>query len=343
MPETKKTTGLVLNIQRMSTDDGPGLRTTVFLKGCSLACSWCHNPESISFRKEVQWIETRCINCKTCISVCPKQAITGAGSVLSIDRSACDACGECVSECPTCAMEILGTEWDAAMLADEVEKDRSFFGETGGVTVSGGEPTAQADFTAAFLTHCRARGIRTALDTCGQCSRTALETILPHADMVLFDLKEIDPVLHKRFTGAANDKILENIRHAAGYCAERNIGLWVRTPVIPGTTARDGNIAGIGAFIAANLHGAAQRWELCSFNNLCRDKYRRLDLGWEFAREELLSRDMMEHYAEVAKKSGVDPFIVHWSGATKVELKIEKNNDQGEKTSAPELINVKCN
>ncbi|HSA13414.1 MAG TPA: glycyl-radical enzyme activating protein [Spirochaetota bacterium] len=343
MTEAKKTTGLVLNIQRMSTDDGPGLRTTVFLKGCSLACSWCHNPESISFHKEVQWIETRCINCKTCIAACPKQAITDTGPGLSIDRSACDACGECVSECPTCAMEILGAEWGALSLADEVEKDRSFFGETGGVTVSGGEPTAQADFTAAFLMHCRARGIHTALDTCGQCSRSALETILPHADMVLYDLKEIDPGLHKRFTGAANDKILENIRYVAGYCADRNIGLWVRTPVIPGATARDENIAGIGAFISANLHGTVQRWELCSFNNLCRDKYRRLDLGWEFAHEQLLGRDMMEHYAEVAKKSGVDPLIVHWSGATRMELKTAENDEQSEKISSLGRETMRCN
>ncbi|HOO73340.1 MAG TPA: glycyl-radical enzyme activating protein [Spirochaetota bacterium] len=343
MPETKKTTGLVLNIQRMSTDDGPGLRTTVFLKGCSLACSWCHNPESISFNRQVQWIETKCINCKTCVSACPKQAIVETGSGLSIDRSACDACGACVSECPACAMEILGTEWDAALLADEVLKDRAFFGETGGVTVSGGEPTVQAAFTAAFLMHCRERGIHTALDTCGQCGRPALETILPHVNMVLFDLKEIDPGLHRRFTGAVNDIILENIKYVAGCCADRNIGLWVRTPVIPGATARDENIAGIGAFIAANLHGAVQRWELCSFNNLCRDKYRRLDLGWEFAHEELLGRDMMEHCTEVAKKSGVDPSIVHWSGATKMELKTVENNGQGEKTSGLSREKMRCN
>lgn len=312
--------GLVLEIQRMSTEDGPGIRTTVFLKGCTLACAWCHNPESISPRPQLQWVGSRCIGCLACVSACPKKALQKGPEGIAINRDICDGCGICAEECPSTAMELLGTAWEADALADEVEKDRSYFESSGGgVTASGGEPAMQPDFTAAFLKRLKEKGISTALDTCGQAGREAYEKILPHADHILFDLKEMDPALHRKFTGHENGRILENIRFAAGYAKRKGAPLWVRTPVIPGFTANETTIRAIGRFIAENLDGAVTRWDLCAFNNLCRDKYARLGKDWVLAGSGLLEKSVMERLADVAGKSGVDPNIVRWSGSTKLE------------------------
>ncbi len=312
--------GLVLEIQRMSTEDGPGIRTTVFFKGCTLACAWCHNPESISPRPEVQWVGSRCIGCHTCVSACPKKALAAGPDGIEIDRDRCDGCGTCAHECPSTALELLGTSWEVEKLADEVEKDRAWFEQSGGgVTASGGEPALQADFTAAFLETLKKRGISTALDTCGQAGREAYEKILPHADLLLFDLKVMDPSLHKRFTARKNERILENIRFAADFMRRKGAIMWVRTPVIPDFTASDTTISAIGKFIAENLDGAVTRWDLCAFNNLCRDKYKRLGKDWVLGGHELLEKSVMERLADVAKNSGVDPGIVFWSGSTKLE------------------------
>ena len=148
--------GTVLEIQRMSTEDGPGIRTTVFFKGCSLRCIWCHNPESISPQPQVQWIGSRCIGCRTCLDVCPNGALSAAPEGISIDRTLCNGCGTCVSECPSTAMDLLGEKWPLDALIEEVEKDRAYYDQSGGgITVSGGDPTMQADFVEAFLKGCK--------------------------------------------------------------------------------------------------------------------------------------------------------------------------------------------
>lgn len=315
-----KDTGIILEIQRMSTEDGPGIRTTVFMKGCSLACTWCHNPESISAKPEIHWIGSRCIGCKSCLDACRNQALALTDHGIVIDRTRCKGCGTCAEECPSTAMELLGRRWQVTDLITEVIKDRAYFETSGGgITVSGGEPTVQTPFVAALLSGLQQRGIRTALDTCGQCPRKALDTLLPFADMVLFDIKEIDPDKHQQFTGHSNAAILENLLHVAAYLREQGRALWIRTPIIPGATDTPENLRGIGAFLAHNLPGKVQRWELCAFNNLCRDKYARLDKVWAFRSSELLTRAHMEQLTAIAKASGVDPDIVAWSGATRME------------------------
>jgi len=181
----------------------------------------------------------------------------------------------------------------------------------------------QPDFVAAFLQGCRQAGLPTALDTCGMCSEKALDILLPHADMVLFDLKVMDPALHKTLTGSTNEKILANclrVRDAV-LTPGGPEKMWVRTPIIPDNTDTEENIQAIGAFIGKNLDGAVHHWELCSFNNLCRDKYGRLGLDWVLKDYDPLEKSVMENLAEVAGKSGVDPKIVHWSGPTKMEEK----------------------
>lgn len=306
----------------MSTEDGPGIRTTVFMKGCSLHCTWCHNPESIPSSFQVQWIGSRCIDCKTCEEVCPKNALTLQKNGMVIDRKLCDGCGICAKECPTTAMELLGEDKTVDELVAEMEKDRAYFENSGGgVTVSGGEPLLQADFVGEFLAACQKKGLQTALDTCGACKITSLKKVLPYCDMVLFDIKFIDPKKHKQFTGKTNKTILENLFVVRDAVKSDNnpSQLWIRTPLIPGASADDKNIAAIGDFLAQNLDGAAMRWELCAFNNLCKDKYTRLGLVWPYAAEELLEMQFISNLENIAKKSGVDPKIVFATGATKMK------------------------
>ena len=330
----KNSTGLILEIQRMSTEDGPGLRTTVFFKGCSLKCAWCHNPESISLRPQIHWIGSRCIGCRTCLDTCPLQALSMSSQGVLIDRDVCNGCGLCAEECPSTALELLGEAWRLEDLVQEVLKDRVYFDKSnGGVTISGGEPTLQADFAAKFLKQIRAQGIKTALDTCGLCSTTALDTLLPYANLVLFDLKEIDPQRHLDFTGSDNRVILENLIHVGDYIDSHLFpeGLWIRTPLIPDATDTDKNINNIGAWIKTHLDQKVKRWELCAFNNLCRDKYERLGLLWQFEDAQLLEENHIQHLVSVARNSGVDPDIVHWSGSSKLEAsETDKETERAE-------------
>ncbi len=314
--------GRVLEILRMSTEDGPGLRTTVFLKGCTLACAWCHNPESIRFTPEIQWIGSRCIGCKTCLETCPRDALDTGPEGIAIDRKRCDGCGLCVEECPSTALELLGREWTAADLADEVAKDRAYFEKSGGgVTVSGGEATLQDGFVVAFLEELRRRRISTALDTCGQCRWETLEKLLPLSDLILFDVKEIYAERHKKFTGHSNEKILANLEHLVDYLRSHHPApkLWVRTPLIPGATATEENLTGIGGHLAQHVGKWLERWELCAFNNLCIDKYKRLGQTWEFESTPLLTAEELEELEAIARNSGVEPSHVQATGAARLE------------------------
>ena len=312
----------VFNIQRMSTEDGPGLRTTVFVKGCSLECRWCHNPEGISPSPQVVWHGPKCIGSRACDAACPEDAILRSGDEIEIDRRRCTVCGDCVDECPSGAMERWGTRWSLGDLVSEVAKDRSYFETSGGgVTVSGGEPALRAPFVTSFLERCRALALHTALDTCGMCSQSALLRLAAQADLVLYDVKEVDPERHVRFTGQPNQRIFANLVALAeqmrrgGLLAE----LWIRTPLIPGATLTEENIQGIGAFIAREIGDVVTRWELCAFNNLAADKYHRLGLRWEFEGLELMTEADLGHFEEVGRKSGVDPEIVLATGRTRLE------------------------
>jgi pyruvate formate lyase activating enzyme len=318
----KGSKGLILHLQRFSTEDGPGIRTTVFFKGCPLSCQWCHNPESISIKPQIQWLENRCISCSTCIKTCPQCCLTRTEEGIVIDRQLCTGCGDCTEACPANAIELLGQTVEVEKLLDELAKDRVFFEKSGGgVTLSGGEPLMQPDFAAALLEHMKEKGINTAIDTCGACSTSSLDKVLPYTDIVLFDLKEIDTEKHRIFTGQPNQRIFDNLIYIRDHIlnmAQEKV-LWIRTPLIPAATATTDNIAGLGAFIAKNLPGVIQRWELCAFNNLCRDKYGRLGIAWQYAGTPLMTKDTVHELEQCAKQSGVNPEIVFVTGPTKVE------------------------
>ena len=321
------TTARIVNVQRMSTEDGPGIRTTVFLKGCSLACSWCHNPESIAMGPEVVWHEWKCIDCDGCNDVCKAEALQHLGDEVIIDRERCSGGTACADACPAGAIERIGAERGLDDLVAEVARDRAFFeGSGGGVTVSGGEPGVQARFVTAFLARLRTLGIHTALDTCGMCSEPAIDEMSAEADLVLYDIKHVDSEQHRVLTGRPNERILANLRNLAARMRRdgRPRALWIRTPLIPGATASAQNVRGIGRFIAEYLGDVVSRWELCSFNNLASDKYRRLGRVWDFEGVESMSRDDLERLRAVAVASGVDPSIVVVTGPVRVECDREQ-------------------
>jgi len=307
---------LLFEIQKMSTEDGPGIRTTVFYKQCPLRCIWCHNPESISKQPQLEWLEHKCIGCKTCIEVCKLDALQFRTDGLHIDRDKCTGCGECSEECPSTALHLFGSWWELEDLYHEVQKDKAYYTQSkGGITVSGGEPTIQVDFILEFLKKCKQNDISTALDTCGYASQKIYEKLLPFVDLILLDIKEIDPGKHKEFTGVSNDLILKNAIFLSEYVKKNNKILWIRTPIIPNYTATEENIKGIGEFIVNSLNNIPERWDLLSFNNLCASKYQRLDMDWPLKDAPLMKENEIQFFFDVAMKTGVKN--VKWSGLTK--------------------------
>jgi len=223
--------GVVFNIQRFSTHDGPGIRTTVFFKGCPLSCQWCANPESISGSPQLMVRDIKCTGCGACIEVCPEQAITlNTELKRHINWGQCTQCFNCVDACLYGALTVIGETWTPDSIVEEVEKDRIFYKNSGGgVTISGGEPLLQHNFLKETLEHLKKNNLHITLDTTGFTSQTVLNKILPFVDLVLFDIKHLDPEAHHAFTGVENETILEN----AGYISN-HVNTWFRIPLIQG-------------------------------------------------------------------------------------------------------------
>jgi pyruvate formate lyase activating enzyme len=292
-PSNNDPTGLVFDIQHYSLDDGPGIRTTVFMKGCPLSCQWCQNPESINPDPQVGFRGERCIGCGKCHEVCPRDAIA-LESDYRIDLSRCDACGKCAEACPTRALFPIGRTYTVSELLEEVSRDAAFYEESGGgVTLSGGEPTLQFEFTLAFLEACKQASLDTAIETNGFASQEKLAALMPYLDHIYFDLKIISPEDHKRLTAADNKQILENAR----FLIESEAPVHFRVPLISSMTATEDNVDAIGMFLNEM---EVRELELCPYHENWITK-----LSWlgrrEFPPPELLSHLSEEELLEVIR------------------------------------------
>jgi pyruvate formate lyase activating enzyme len=265
------TSGIVFDIRRFSIRDGPGIRTTVFLKGCPLSCAWCHNPESQSAGAELVMRSNRCLRCGACAEACPEDAIQmGEGGPIT-DPGRCELCGLCADACFSGARELAGRDLTVAHVIAEIERDRPFYDESGGgATFSGGEPLLQPEFLVEALSACKARGIRTALDTCGYAPWPALDRVRHHADLFLYDIKTMDDAKHRALTGVSNRLILENL----AALSRRGHAVILRVPIIPGVNDSDEEIRALGA-LAASLPSLL-RIELLPYHRIGVEKYGRI-------------------------------------------------------------------
>lgn len=286
--------GRIFNIQKYSIHDGPGIRTTVFLKGCPLNCSWCHNPESQSFDKELLFFPNRCINCGECMRICK----------VMRKPELCIKCGQCAEICCTNAIELAGKEIEADELLKELEKDIIFYDSSkGGVTISGGEPLSQPDFTLKLLKGCKRKGIHTAVDTCGFGKPEDLREIANFADLFLYDIKLMDKEKHLQYTGAGNDLIMENLK----LLSSRSKRIWIRIPLIPGINDDEGNIRAT-ANLVRNTAGVEQV-NLLPYHNAAAEKYNRLNKAYQLNHIKLPQKEYIDEIAEQYRKQGVNVII----------------------------------
>lgn len=274
--------GIIFNIQRYTINDGPGIRTEIFMKGCLLKCRWCSNPESQRAAIEPGVYSSKCISedkCGLCITACRQQALLFAGgSIAGIDRSRCIGCMKCAAACPSEAVRAWGEKMSLDEVMAVIEKDRAFYEKSGGgVTVSGGEPLVQKEFTRSILKACREAGIHTCLESTFCTDRETAEAAAEYADLLISDIKHMDSEVHKKYTGAGNEKILANLKRLAA-CGHDMI---LRIPVIPGTNDDMENIIKTADYIEDNIGDRLRTLQLLSFMRMGEEKCRSLDRAYE--------------------------------------------------------------
>jgi len=272
MSEEADIKGWIFDLQRFSLEDGPGIRTTVFFKGCPLRCEWCHNPESQSPHPELLFSPDRCVFCRACAAVCRGAAHRfDAEGAHTLDRRQCQVCGRCAAICPARALQIAGREWTVREVIAEAERDEFYYRHSGGgVTLSGGEPLSQPAFALALLSACRDREWHTAIETCGEAPWTTLNRFVPLVSLFLYDFKESDPERHRRFTGVDNRRILANLERLN----DAGAVISLRCPIIPGRNDRPDHFAAIAAL--AERLPAIRDVRLLPFHPLAASKLARL-------------------------------------------------------------------
>jgi len=282
-PPIDQLTGIVLNIQHFCTHDGPGIRTTIFLKACSLRCKWCCNPESIHPKPELSYNLGKCIGekeCGFCLKECPESAlfVLQSDGKVRVNWDLCTNCGKCVDICPTHALNLFGQNMTVQQVLDEVEQDSNFYNESGGgITVSGGECLLQPEFVGALLAGAHERGINTAIETAGNVPWRFMEQVLPHVDVMLHDHKATDPEQHKKWTGVDNVRILANFKQA--YETFPNTKFVARTPLIPGVNDDEDHVRSVLAFIRP--HKNVIDYELLPYHRFGESKYNFLGRVYE--------------------------------------------------------------
>jgi len=264
-------TGIVFHVQHYSIHDGPGIRSTVFLKGCPLQCLWCHNPEGISFEREIAYHDELCMHCGACLSACPNGCLTADGETIVHSREHCTVCGKCAEACCSEARVLNGRERSVGDVLQEVLQDRVFYEQSGGgMTLSGGEPLAQPDFALEALRQAKQAGIHTVVDTCGCVPMRTIEAAAELTDLFLFDLKCHDAALHKRLTGVDNALILSNFAELS----QRSVPLMIRIPLVPGCNDSEDELKRLAAHIAkVNPTAPVQ---ILPYHGFAAYKYRRM-------------------------------------------------------------------
>jgi len=294
-------TGVCFDIQRYSIHDGPGIRTTVFLKGCPLACPWCHNPESIAGAPELRVLAGRCVRCGACTKACPLSLADGPNLP---DPARCLRCGSCAAACPTGARQLTGRSWTVQEVLDVVLRDRLFYDDSGGgVTFSGGEPLAQWRFLLACLEAAQAQGLHTAVDTSGFASQRTVLAVAARTDLFLYDLKVLDPERHLRFTGVPLAPILRNLRALDATGAH----IWLRMPLVPGYNDDRANLEAVGTFAADLRH--ARRLHVLPYHRLGAEKYARLGRADPMGDVPSPTSDAVETAARILRTYGLDVHV----------------------------------
>jgi pyruvate formate lyase activating enzyme len=288
--------GTVFDIQRYSLDDGPGLRTAVFLKGCPLRCAWCSNPESQRVSPELLMFATRCSACGACVEVCPIEVRRYDGDRVDWDRISCTRCGECARVCPTHSTVWTGVRRVAGDVLREVLFDTAFYDDGGGLTLTGGEPLLQPAFAEAILRLAKADRLNTAIETTGNAPWETLETVSPYVDLWLFDLKHMDSPAHRKWTGLGNELILSNLRRLAASGAP----IRVRMPLIPEVNSSEDNLRRTAEFVA-QLGGGVCSLDLLPYHKLARAKYEALGQRIKFYDAGLMPDAQVEAAAELVR------------------------------------------
>jgi pyruvate formate lyase activating enzyme len=298
--------GRIFSIQRFSIQDGPGIRTTVFVKGCPLRCAWCSNPESQNPRPEIMARQQKCEGCGSCVEACTRGAICLAGGVARLDRALCDLCMDCVEACPTGALEVTGEEITIEDAVHECCQDEPFYKNSdGGVTLSGGEPLFQPEIALEFLKACKEKGLSTALDTCGYAPWEVFEGILAYTDLVLFDVKHLDPEMHLRGTGVENHLILANLKKMT---ASGRAGVWVRIPLIPGYNDSEEHARDLADLLATM---PVEKVSLLDYHEWGRPKYGFLGKDYPFEGEVAEDRERLKRWKDIMEAAGLTVTVGH--------------------------------
>ncbi|MHC1785240.1 MAG: glycyl-radical enzyme activating protein [Anaerolineaceae bacterium] len=294
----EETRGIVFDIQRYSLHDGPGLRTNVFLKGCGLNCRWCSNPESKQSQPEIAFFDRTCFMCGDCVPVCSEAAIISENQHITWNRLKCNQCGRCTEVCSAHSFSLIGKTMTAGAVVAEVLRDVAFYGGHGGLTLTGGEPTLQPEFAEAVLRLSKAEGVNTAIETCGAVHWKNIERLLPYLDLVLFDLKHVNPVAHHQFTGATNMGILNNLRRTA----QSGANLIVRVPLIPGFNVGRESLIAIAEFVQSLQ--VVREIHLLTYHTLGRAKYRALGLPYQMEQYPSIKDEEAEAWASIFREHG---------------------------------------
>jgi len=263
--------GVIFDIRKYSIHDGPGIRTTVFFKGCPLRCWWCHNPEGQDVEPELVYRKSRCFGCDECSKSCQREAISLVAQSISVNREKCVPCNNCCRVCPSDALSIAGKQMTVKEILEEIEKDRTFYEESrGGVTFSGGEPLMQPDFLNALLNECKERATHTAVNTCGFAQYEIIDRIRDKVDLFLYDIKTMDNRKHRKYTGASNEQILKNLKKLA----ESGSSIVISFPIIPGINDDDKNVTRTAEFISSLPN--IQQVNLLPYHRAGIEKYKNL-------------------------------------------------------------------